>query len=303
LRGHGIETRRKPKYSQELPLAQAKSRLRHLGIRVAKGLGQHFLIDRDVLETIVSAAELSPADTVVEVGPGLGMLTEELVKKSGKVIAVEVDSKLASALERSFSHTHQLTVINADVLDLNPGELVRDQALTSGSMPSYKVVANLPYYIASPILRRFLEASLKPVLMVVMVQKEVGRSIVAKPGEMGLLSVGVQLYGRPAIVDYVPARSFYPQPKVDSAIVRIDVYPRPAVDVTDISGFFEVVKAGFSTPRKQLRNSLSLGLQLEVPEVIDLLEQAGIASQRRPQTLSLEEWAGVYRAFASRSEQ
>ena len=313
---------------------QAKSQLRSLSTRAIKRLGQHFLVDPDVLETIVSASELELADTVVEVGPGLGVLTEELVSRAGKVVAIEVDSKLAAALSQRFSNIPQLTVLNANVLDLNPCELVGNQGYKGvfantdrhseqseeSQDPSlslrvtnkhsgykvkhsdYKVIANLPYYIASPILRHFLEASLKPSLMVVMVQKEVGQSIVARPGAMSLLGISVQLYGNPTIVDYVPARSFYPQPKVDSAIVRIDVYPTPAVDVENIDGFFEVVKAGFSTPRKQLRNALSIGLQLPPAEAVEILGRAGIAPERRPQTLSLEEWAEVYRIFASRDK-
>ncbi len=280
----------------ELPLAEAKSQLHRLGARARKGLGQHFLVDRGVLDKIVSAAELASSDTVIEVGPGLGILTEELVKKAGKVIAVEVDSKLASALEKKLSKSPQLTVLNADVLQLDPRELLDSQR-------NYKVVANLPYYIAAPILRHFLEASLKPSLMVVMVQKEVGQSIAAAPGDMSILGISVQIYGKPTIVDYVPAQSFYPPPKVDSAIVRIDVYLRPSVEVSDIAGFFEIVKAGFSAPRKQIRNSLALGLQLNSAEVVGLLEQAGITPQRRPETLSLEEWAKLYRAFVSKVEK
>jgi 16S rRNA (adenine1518-N6/adenine1519-N6)-dimethyltransferase len=136
--------------------------------------------------------------------------------------------------------------------------------------------------------------------MVVMVQKEVGQSIVAAPGDMSILGISVQLYGKPTIVDYVPAQSFYPQPKVDSAIVRIDVYPKPAVEVRDIAGFFEIVKAGFSAPRKQIRNSLALGLQLDSAPVVELLQQADVAPQRRPETLSLEEWANLHRAFANK---
>jgi 16S rRNA (adenine1518-N6/adenine1519-N6)-dimethyltransferase len=178
-------------------------------------------------------------------------------------------------------------------LQLDPRELLEGRR-------NYKVVANLPYYIAAPILRHFLEASLKPSLMVVMVQKEVGQSIAAAPGDMSILGISVQLYGKPTIVDYVPAQSFYPQPKVDSAIVRIDVYPKPAVEVADIAGFFEIVKAGFSAPRKQIRNSLTLGLQVTSAEVVELLEQADIAPKRRPETLSLEEWAKLYRAFVSK---
>ena len=136
--------------------------------------------------------------------------------------------------------------------------------------------------------------------MVVMVQKEVGQSIVAAPGDMSILGISVQLYGKPTIVDYVPAQSFYPQPKVDSAIVRIDVYPKPAIEVESIAGFFEIVKAGFSAPRKQIRNSLALGLQVTSAEAEELLEKAGISPQRRPETLSLEEWAKLHRAFVSK---
>lgn len=277
----------------ESPIVEAKNHLHRLGARAKKGLGQHFLVDRSVLEKIISAAELTPSDTVIEVGPGLGILTGELVKNAAKVIAIEVDSKLASSLQKRLSKFANLTVINADVLQLDPVELIDKKS-------NYKVVANLPYYIAAPILRHFLEASLKPSLMMVMVQKEVGQSIVAQPGDMGILSISVQLYGKPTIVDYVPAQSFYPEPKVDSAIVHIEVYPRPAVDVADIAGFFEIVKAGFSAPRKQIRNSLALGLELTSAEIVQLLEQAGVMPQRRPETLSLEEWASLHRAFSSR---
>jgi len=278
----------------------AKSQLHRLGTRAKKGLGQHFLVDRGVLEKIISAAELAPSDTVIEVGPGLGILTGELVKKAANVIAIEADSKLASSLQKTFSEIPQLTVLNADVLEIDPGELLKSHAQAIDRRRGYKVVANLPYYIAAPILRHFLEASLKPSLMVVMVQKEVGQRIVAGPGEMSILGISVQLYGQPTIVDYVPAQSFYPRPKVDSAIVRIDVYPRPAVEVADIAGFFEIVKAGFSAPRKQIRNSLALGLQLTSAEVVKLLEEAGIAPQRRPETLSLDDWAKLHRAFVSK---
>jgi len=272
----------------------AKSQLHRLGTRAKKGLGQHFLVDRGVLEKIISAAELETSDTVIEVGPGLGVLTEELLKKAANVIAIEADSKLASSLQKTFSKAPQLTVLNADVLEIDPGEIFAKKR------QSYKIVANLPYYIAAPILRHFLEASLKPTLMVVMVQKEVGQRIVAGPGEMSILGISVQLYGKPTVVDYVPAQSFYPQPKVDSAIVRIDVYPKPAVEVRDIAGFFEIVKAGFSAPRKQIRNSLALGLQVTSAETEELLEKADIAPQRRPETLSLEEWAKLHRAFVSK---
>ena len=295
----GINTGLKgnPDNSVDSSITQAKRHLRRLGTRASKELGQHFLIDSSVLKTIISAAELNRADTVVEIGPGLGILTAALVDSAGKVIAVEVDYKLAADLEKRFASRYQLAVVNRDILDIEPVELFGKKTFPLDPSQRYKVVANLPYYIASAVVRRFLEATPKPVLMVVMVQKEVAESMIAEPGQMSLLSVSVQLYGKPSVAGYVSAQSFYPQPKVDSAIVRIDIYPKPAVAVKDISKFFEVVKAGFSTPRKQLRNSLSIGLQTSTTESTGILQNAGIDPKRRPQTLSLEEWAKLYRFY------
>jgi 16S rRNA (adenine1518-N6/adenine1519-N6)-dimethyltransferase len=275
------------------PSVDVKSQLRRLGSQAKKGLGQHFLTDGGVLKKILSAAELTPDDTVIEVGPGLGILTQELVKSASRVIAIEVDPHLAESLQSKLSNFPNLTVLNADILELDPSELAKNS--------DYKVVANLPYYIAAPILRHFLEASLKPKLMVVMVQKEVAQSMVAGPGDMSILGISVQLYGKPSIVDYVPAESFYPQPKVDSAIVRIDVYSEPAVAVTDIAGFFDIVRAGFSTPRKQIRNSLAIGLDRPSAEVSDILKGAEIDPRRRPETLSLDEWARLHLIYTDRA--
>jgi 16S rRNA (adenine1518-N6/adenine1519-N6)-dimethyltransferase len=266
---------------------QTRGLLRRFDLRAKKGLGQHFLVDEGVLQNIISAADLSPQDVVVEIGPGLGILTAEIAKQAGQVIAIELDSKLASILRRSLAHFPNLTVINADVLQLNISELIPD-----GSC--YKVVANLPYYISAPILRRFLEAQAKPHRMVVMVQKEVAQSIAAAPGKMSILSIAVQLYGKPAIVAYVPAHSFYPQPKVDSAIVSIDVYEHPIV--ADTEGLFTVVRAGFSNPRKQLRNSLAQGLSLSPQGAVELLNRVGVSPSRRAQTLTIAEWTEIYQA-------
>ena len=263
-----------------------RERVRGL-VRPRKGLGQHFLIDREVLERVVSAAELSPQDIVIEVGPGLGTLTRELAARVGRVIAIEVDGRLASRLERRLSHLGNVTIINGDVLKSDMTELL-------GDSPSYKVVANIPYYITSPILRHFIEAPMKPSIMVVMVQREVAEAIVAKIGDMSLLSVGVQFYGRPVIIEYVAARSFYPRPKVESAILRIDLYQRPAVEVDDVAAFFSVITAGFSTPRKQLHNALARGLGMKPGECATMLEGVGIDPMRRAETLTLEEWARVY---------
>jgi len=274
------------------PSGQVGELLRQSGIRPKKRLGQHFLIDEAILDTIVVAAELSSEDTVIEIGPGLGILTGELARRAGKVIAVELDTRLASLLKRRLASLANVDVINADILKVSPSQLLETKS-------DYKVVANLPYYITSPILRRFVEASPKPSLMVVMVQKEVGEAIVAGPGKMSLLAVSLQVYSKPKIISHVPSQSFYPQPKVDSAIVRFDLLPQPAVKVADINGFFQVVKCGFTSPRKQLHNSLAQGMGVKPAEVALLLERAGIESQRRAETLSLEEWARLYEVSAA----
>jgi 16S rRNA (adenine1518-N6/adenine1519-N6)-dimethyltransferase len=273
----------------ETLLDETRRRLRQYGLRARKGLGQHFLIDGTVLETIVNAARLTPDDTVVEVGPGLGILTGELVKRASRVIAVELDDRLAGILQRTLASAFNLTVVNQDILNIEPADLVGTH--------SYKMVANLPYYIASGVVRRFLEASGRPDIMVVMVQKEVAEQIAARPGRMSLLSVGVQFYGQPEIVDYVPARCFYPSPEVDSAIVRISVYPAPLLPASDETGFFNLVRAGFAAARKQLANSLAQGTGLSRTEILPLLETAGIAARRRAESLSMDEWAGLWRAF------
>ena len=264
-------------------------------------MGQHFLIDEEVLKLITSAAGLTPTDVIMEIGPGLGVLTQELARQAGWVITIELDNKLAAILKQTLAAFNNVTIINEDVLQIDPQALLQEQrerfppAISSPF--NYKVVANLPYYITSPVLRHFLEASLKPQIMVVMVQKEVAEAIVAGPGGMSVLSISVQFYGQPEIISLVPARCFYPTPEVDSAILKVTLYPRPAVDVADEAGFFRLVRAGFTTPRKQLGNSLTQGLGLPKAEVLSLLEKAGIAQQRRAETLALGEWARLWQVF------
>jgi 16S rRNA (adenine1518-N6/adenine1519-N6)-dimethyltransferase len=291
-RVHGLKVFGMDKSPNSL-LPQTKRLLRQFGLRARKGLGQHFLVDGEVLQVITSAADLTPADLIVEVGPGLGILTRELARQVGWVIAIELDNKLAALLRQTLASFKNVTIINDDVLKIEPGDLLKEQK--AGFL--YKVVANLPYYITSPVLRHFLEAPAKPQMMIVMVQKEVAEAIAAEPGGMSLLSVSVQFYGEPKIISYVPARCFYPAPDVDSAILRIDLYHQPAVAVTDEGGFFELVRAGFAAPRKQMVNSLAQGLGIAKAEVLSLLESAEVASERRAQTLTLEEWARLWRVF------
>jgi 16S rRNA (adenine1518-N6/adenine1519-N6)-dimethyltransferase len=283
-------------------LTQTKQLLRQAGLRARKGLGQHFLVDGGVLKHILAAAELSPDDTVIEVGPGLGVLTRELARQAGRVVAVELDDNLASLLKETLASFSNVTIINRDILKVDPQVLLRERFPDrKGDTWQYKVVANLPYYITSPVLRHFLEASLKPQCLVVMVQKEVAREITAKPGWLSLLAISVQLYGKPKIVKYVRASSFYPAPEVDSAILRIAVYPRPMVEV-DTESFFTLVRAGFSAARKQLGNSLAQGLNRPKADAIFLLEKAGIDSRRRAETLSIEEWSRLWRVYAQARE-
>ena len=271
-------------------LTRTKKLLASYDLHARKGLGQNFLVDGGILKKIASAAELTSEDTVIEIGPGLGVLTETLVERAGKVITIELDNHLADVLKARFSDSNKVTVISEDVLKVNPVDILAAET-------NYKVVANLPYYITSAVIRHFLEATVKPTMMVLMVQKEVAQQITAQPGEMSLLSVSVQLYGNPTIVSKVSARCFYPAPEVDSAILKIAVYPRPKVQADDIAGFFNLVRAGFSANRKQLPNSLSNGLKIPKNDIIPLLEKAGIDPKRRAETLTIDEWGVLYRAF------
>ncbi len=275
--------------------------LRQFGFKPKKCLGQHFLIDEAVLERILSAAQLSPGDVVVEIGPGLGILTEGLAKRGARVIAVELDAKLVALLKKRLAAFPDVKIIHADILQVTPRQLLENNLPVSELARGYKVIANLPYYITSPVLSHFLEAQPRPSRMVVMVQKEVGETIAAAPGKMRLLSVKAQFYSKPAIIAYVPATSFYPPPKVDSVILRLDVYSQPSLitsGVSDVVGFFDIVMHGFRAPRKQLRNSLAHSLEMPPSQVASLLEKAGIDGKRRAETLSLEEWRELWEIFA-----
>jgi 16S rRNA (adenine1518-N6/adenine1519-N6)-dimethyltransferase len=277
--------------------------LRQFGVKPRKSLGQHFLIDETVLECILSAAELSPGDIVVEVGPGLGILTEGLAKQGAQVIAVELDPKLVALLKRRLAAFPDVKIINADILRVTPRQILESRSAVSALFQGYKVIANLPYYITSPLLRHFFEALPQPSEMIVMVQKEVGEAMVATPGSMSLLSVKTQFYSKPSIVSYVLPSSFYPPPRVDSVILRLDVYSQPPIDVPNPASFFDVVMHGFSSPRKQLRNSLAHSLDMPPTQVTLLLEKTGIEGERRAETLSLQEWRELWKVFAPFSKR
>ncbi len=268
--------------------------LRARGLHPRKRLGQNFLTDPAVLERIVTAADLSASDLVVEVGAGVGTLTGALAERAGRVLALELDDQLVDILRERFSTSANVEIIHGDVLRVALSDLV-DR--------SYKVVGNLPYYITSAVLRRFLSGTPRPQLMVVTVQREVAERAIAEPGKMSLLAVSVQFYGHPRIVARIPAGAFYPVPKVDSAVMRIDLGEQPVVHLgegVDDAAFFRVVRAGFSQKRKKLRNSLSAGLGLAPVLADESLEQAGVDPGRRAETLSLQEWARVTQQFHAR---
>jgi 16S rRNA (adenine1518-N6/adenine1519-N6)-dimethyltransferase len=277
--------------------ARTKKLLRRYNIHSRKKLGQHFLIDDAVLEKILNAAALTKDDTVIEVGPGLGLMTQELARRAGWVIAIELDNRLAALLQDNLE-SENVVVLNEDVLGTEPAKLLKGGAPHfPPQLHSYKVVANLPYYITSPVLRHFLEAPVKPTTMVVMVQKEVAETIAAQAGNRSVLSIAVQFYGNPTIVADVPAASFFPPPEVDSAVIKIDVYPKPPVAVDDVEGFFKLVRAGFTAARKQVANSLAQGLGVTKEEALALLAKAKIDPQRRAETFMLEEWATLHKVY------
>lgn len=263
-----------------------------LGVRSSRRLGQNFLVEPAALIRILEAADLKPDDAVLEVGPGLGVLTGELLRRAGRVVAVEIDRRLCAWLRERFAHLPHFTLVENDILRVPPGDLM-------GSTP-YLVVANLPYAITSAALRHLLEAQPQPARLVVMVQWEVARRLVAAPPEMSLLALSVQYYARPEIVARVPAGCFYPTPQVDSAVVRLEVYAQPRLSVP-AEAFFRLVHAAFAHPRQQIGKTLSLGLGLPREKVAAALKTSGIDPRRRPETLGLEEWEALGQGLGSRA--
>ena len=274
-------------------------------LRPSKGLGQNFLLDQTVLDRIVAAAELTADDVVLEIGPGLGTMTEWLAREAGHVIAVEVDDRLMPVLQSVLADLDNVTLIHGDILALDPHALVSaaDPQPPSSSVQHpaanvrYKVVANLPYYITSAILRHLFEASLKPQRTIITVQREVAQRIVAKPGQMSLLAVSVQFYGQPRLLFRIKPGSFYPSPGVESAVIQVDLHTTSLLPAEETASFFRVVRAGFAQRRKQLHNTLAAGLERAPEEVAAQLRGVGLDPRRRAQTLSLEEWVAAARVL------
>lgn len=263
--------------------------LQRYGLRPSKGLGQNFIVDRAALEQVVSAAEINAGDEVLEVGAGLGSLSRLLAQTAKRVVAVELDEKLLPVLGDMLQSYKNVDIIHADILELDLGELF--------NRPGYLVVANIPYYITSALLRHLLEAHQKPSRLVLTVQKEVAERICAKPGKYSLLALSVQVYGEPRVVVKIPAGAFYPVPKVDSAVVRVDIYPQPLIPTEKIDAFFRLAKAGFSQKRKTLRNALAGGMGWGKEKAAEILQAAGIDPQRRAQTLNIEEWGRLVEKY------
>lgn len=294
----------------DTPLRLAELLRRH-GLHLKKRLGQNFLADPVHLDRIVAAAELSRADTVLEVGPGVGTLTARLASQAGRVVAVELDASLLPALQETLAGHDNVAVVQGDILQLDPAALAMrlppaapdgpSDAVPNHQPPSatapYKVVANLPYYITSAAIRHLLTATPPPALTVLTVQREVAQRIIARPPEMSLLAVSVQVFAQPEIMARIPAGAFYPPPKVDSAILRLRPWSQPPVAPSDEEAFFTLARAGFGQRRKQLRNSLRANLGLPQERIDAMLHQAGIDGQRRAETLELAEWVRLAQAW------
>lgn len=254
------------------------------GAYASKGFGQHFLADRAALREVIKAADLQPDDLVLEIGPGIGTLTSELARKAERVICVEKDARMISILKETLGEFKNVEIINKDVLKI--------RAL---GIKKFKIVANLPYYITSPVIRRFLEGKNLPRSMIFMVQKEVAQRICAKPPTMSLLAVSVQFYAKPEIVRYVSRSCFWPQPKIDSAIIKIT--PLIQQKSTAVPLFFKMVRTGFSHPRKQLINNFCTGFGTGRQQTEAWLAKNGIKPEQRAETLGVEDWIKLTKSF------
>ncbi len=258
-----------------------KEILNYHRIQPKKSLGQNFLADVNVLQKIAAAADLTKGDHILEIGPGLGALTRVLAEKAAHVVAVELDGRLIPILQNEFFDDDNVTLVHGDILKQNPADWFSQ---------SYKVIANVPYYITGAILRHLLSASQKPSLMALTIQKEVAERIIAKPPQMSLLAVSVQYYGIPTIAESIKAGAFWPRPDVDSTVLRIDLQrDLQRFNTVPTKFFFRVAKAGFSQKRKQLKNNLRV-LGYKKDKIAQALDSAGIDGKRRAQTLTLEEW-------------
>ena len=259
--------------------------LKKHGLKPDKNLGQNFLTDPTILEKICSIAGVTEQDLVLEIGAGLGHLTAQLAGSARQVIAVELDNRLIPPLKEALLSFSNVQIIQGDILQLDPSDILQEN--------DYLVVANIPYYITSRIIRNLLETDHKPKQIILTIQYEVAQRVCARTGRLSLLALSVLMYGDPSLEMRVPAGAFYPAPKVDSAVIKINLYPEPLLTGSLRNHFFTVIKAGFLHKRKTLRNSLSKGLRWSPGKAADLLSSASVDPQRRAETLSLEEWLEI----------
>lgn len=262
--------------------------LRELGITPSKALGQHFLHDRKIVRRIVDESGIAPDDAVLEIGPGLGILTQELIKRAGNVTVIERDDRLADRLIAA--GIPDLRVVKADALAVDFAELMGDGP--------YHVVANLPYSVGTAIVQQLQESPAPPRTMTLMLQREVAERMVATPPDMHLLAVAVQFYGTPKVLFRIGTGAFVPPPNVQSAVIRITEHPEPLLPYRDHKGFFRVVRAGFSQPRKQLLNNLTHGLGIGRDEATRALSSAAIDPRSRPERLAVEDWVRLHQILS-----
>jgi 16S rRNA (adenine1518-N6/adenine1519-N6)-dimethyltransferase len=274
-----------------IPNPNVRSLLRQYHLDPHKGLGQNFLVDAGILWKIVRVAGVRPADAVLEIGAGLGSLTTVLAQNAARVVAVEIDKKLVPVLQKVVATFGNVEVVAGDMLKLDPVELMK--------RTDYLVVANIPYYITSSIIRHLLAGKIKPQRMVLTVQREVAGRICASAGDYSLLALSVQVFGSVQVVMDIPASAFYPQPNVDSSVLRVDLYPEPLIPDDRLDCFFQLAHFGFSQKRKTLRNTLAAGLHWSGDQAAALLQSAGIDPQRRAQTLELTEWRTLVGEYLS----
>jgi 16S rRNA (adenine1518-N6/adenine1519-N6)-dimethyltransferase len=273
-----------------LPQLDIPGLLKRHGLQPDKNLGQNFLIDATYLNRVAEAGNIREEDIVLEIGAGLGNLTRLLSMQAKEVLAVELDLDLIPILEDVTKIYPNIQIIQGDILKIDLVELI--------PATGYLVIANIPYYITSNLIRHLMTAKKRPTRIVLTIQREVAERICAQAEKFSMLSLSVQVFGNPEIVSRVPAGAFYPPPKVDSAIVRIELYSSPIIPETQLNTFFQLARAGFSQKRKTLRNSLSAGLQEDKTTIENLLAEAGIDSWRRAETLSLDEWKSLTILYA-----
>lgn len=267
----------------------ARSILRSYGIAPKKKMGQNFIVRRSALDQVMHAAQVDSQERVIEIGSGVGALTIELAKRASFIHAIEMDGQLIPILRDMLVGYENVNIIQADFLRLDLEDLL--------AQPSYCVVANIPYQITSAVIRKIVGAPFPAERVVLTIQREVAERVIAAPGDLSLLAISVQIFGEPSIHSHIAPEAFYPQPKVDSSVLHIDMFSEPRVPLMEVDHFFRIAKAGFSQKRKKLRNALAAGLQIPASEVEAIMEGIGLSPALRAQALSVDQWLDLSGAF------